>query len=135
ERRGYRGPHAGVFSDFISVDFPSSSAAVADSVASDSPKPEGFLVHLAGHVLLFERRTAPDFNTSVGMRLLTIAIVVEALRLVAVKGLTRRFASPRPVRPMADTANPSVGRRRPKNSDIAVLIYVIHVYQAKSIGG
>jgi len=33
------------------------------------------------------------------MRLLTIAIVAEALRLVAVKGLTRRFA----------TANPSIG--------------------------
>ena len=33
------------------------------------------------------------------MRLLTIAIVVKALRLVAVKELTRRFA----------TANPSVG--------------------------
>src|SRR2546423_15330833 len=67
--------------------FSSSSVAVADSLSPDSPKPEGFLVHLAGHILLFERRRAPDFDASVGMRLLAVAIVVEAIRLVAVKGL------------------------------------------------
>src|SRR5437764_11778290 len=73
--------------DFIFPAFPSSSAAVADSVSPDPPKPEGFLVHLAGHILLFDKRPAPDFNASVGMRLLAVAIVVEALRLVAIKGL------------------------------------------------
>src|SRR5437764_11114200 len=74
--------------DFIFPAFPSSSAAVADSVSPDPPKPEGFLVHLAGHVLLFDKRPAPDFNASVGMPLLAIAIVVEAIRLVAVKTLS-----------------------------------------------
>src|SRR3954452_4658322 len=73
--------------DFSFFASPSSSAAVANSVSPDSPKPKGFLVHLAGHVLLFERRPAPDFNAPVGMRLLAIAILVEALRLVAVKRL------------------------------------------------
>jgi membrane protease YdiL (CAAX protease family) len=60
---------------------------VADSVSPDSPKPEGFLVHLAGHVLLFDKRPASEFNASAGVRLLAIAIGVEALRLVAVKRL------------------------------------------------
>jgi hypothetical protein len=54
---------------------------VADSVSPESPKREGFLVHLAGHVLIFDKKPAPDFNASAGMRLLAIAIVVEALRL------------------------------------------------------
>src|SRR5205085_4499493 len=58
-------------------------AAVADSVSPDSPRPEGFLVHLAGHVLLFNQRPATYFNASTGLRLLAIAIVLEALRLVA----------------------------------------------------
>src|SRR5256885_13051502 len=71
------------FQRFSFLAFPSSSAAVADSVSPDYPKPEGFLVHLAGHVLLFERRPTPDFNAPFGMRLLAIAIGVEALRLVA----------------------------------------------------
>jgi membrane protease YdiL (CAAX protease family) len=60
---------------------------VADSVSPDSPKPEGFLVHLAGHVLLFDKRPAPEYDASAGVRLLAIAIVAEAIRLVAVKGL------------------------------------------------
>jgi membrane protease YdiL (CAAX protease family) len=50
-------------------------------------KSEGFLVHLRGHVLLFDQRSAPAYDGSVGMRLLGIAIVMEALRLAAVKGL------------------------------------------------
>src|SRR5204862_3551671 len=41
------------------------------------------LVHLAVHVLLFERSPSQDFDASAGVRLLAIAIVVEALRLVA----------------------------------------------------
>jgi membrane protease YdiL (CAAX protease family) len=87
ERRGYSGPTPGVFGDFISPAFPPSSEVVADSVSPGSPKPEGFLVHLAGHVLLFDKRPAPDFNALTGMRLLAVAIVVEAIRFAAVKGL------------------------------------------------
>src|SRR5205085_5129475 len=97
ERRGYRAQRRRI-QRFHFPSFPPSSAAMADSVSLDSPKPEGFLVHLAGHVLLFDKRPAPDFNASAGMRLLAIAIVVEALRLVAVKELTRRFATANPVR-------------------------------------
>ena len=76
-----------VFQCFRVSAFPSSSAAVADSVSSSSPKPEGFLVHLAGHVLLFDRKPAPDHHASAGVRLLAIALVVEAVRLVAIKRL------------------------------------------------
>ena len=60
---------------------------MADSVSPDNPKPEGFLVHLAEHVLLFDKRPAPDFNAPAGMPLLAIAIVVEALRLGRRKGI------------------------------------------------
>src|SRR6266446_7610004 len=60
---------------------------MANSVSPDSPKPEGFLVHLAGHVLIFDRRPAPAYDESTGMRLLLLAIGIEALRLAAVKGL------------------------------------------------
>src|SRR5205807_6811950 len=58
--------------DLVLRTFPSSSAAVGVFVSPDSAKPKGFLVHLAGHVLLFERRPAPDFNASTGMRLLAV---------------------------------------------------------------
>ena len=58
-----------------------------ESVSPNSPKPQGFLVHLAGHILLFDKKPAPDYNALGGMRLLAIAILVEALRLVAVKQL------------------------------------------------
>jgi uncharacterized protein len=60
---------------------------MANSVSSGSPKSEGFLVHLRGHVLLFDQRSAPAYAGSVGMRLLVIAIVMEAFRLAIVKGL------------------------------------------------
>ena len=60
---------------------------MANSVSQDSPRSDGFLVHLRGHVLLFDQRPAPAYDASVGLRLLTIAIVVEALRLAIVKGL------------------------------------------------
>jgi membrane protease YdiL (CAAX protease family) len=60
---------------------------MADSVSPDSPRSEGFLVHLRGHVLLFDQRSAPAYDGSVGLRLLAIAIVMEALRLAVVKGL------------------------------------------------
>ena len=52
-----------------------------------SPKSDGFLVHLRGHVLLFDQRSAPAYDGSAGMLLLGIAIVMEILRLAAVKGL------------------------------------------------
>lgn len=55
--------------------------------SSVSPKSDGFLVHLRGHVLLFDQRSAPASDASVGMRLLGVAIVMEALRVAAVKGL------------------------------------------------
>src|SRR5947207_1270975 len=45
---------------------------MADSVSPDYRKPKGFLVHLAGHILLFDKRPAPDYNASAGMRLLAI---------------------------------------------------------------
>ena len=60
---------------------------MANSVSSGSPKSEGFLVHLRGHVLLFDQRPVPAYNGSVGLRLLAIAIVIEAFRLAIVKGV------------------------------------------------
>jgi len=60
---------------------------MANSVSSGSPKSEGFLVHLRGHVLLFDQRPAPAYDGSVGLRLLAIAIVMEAFRLAIVRGL------------------------------------------------
>jgi membrane protease YdiL (CAAX protease family) len=53
--------------------------------SSVSPKSEGFLVHLRGHVLLFDQRSAPACDGSAGIRLLLIAIGIEALRLVAIR--------------------------------------------------
>ena len=60
---------------------------MANSGSPDSPKSDGFLVHLRGHVLLFDQRSAPAYDASAGIRLLAIAIVVEAFRLAIVKGL------------------------------------------------
>ena len=60
---------------------------MADPVSPDSYNSGGLLLHLRGHVLLFDKRPAPDFDAPAGMRLVAIAIVVEALRLVALKGL------------------------------------------------
>ena len=60
---------------------------MANSGSPDSQKSEGFLVHLRGHVLLFDPRPAPAYNGSVGIRLLAIAIVTEAFRLAIVKAL------------------------------------------------
>jgi membrane protease YdiL (CAAX protease family) len=61
--------------------------AMAISVSPDSPKAEGLEAHLRGHVLLFDRRSAPAWDGSVGLRLFGIALVMEALRLASVKGL------------------------------------------------
>jgi uncharacterized protein len=59
---------------------------MANSVSSGSPKSDGFLVHLRGHVLLFDQRPTPAYDGSVGIRLLASAIVMEAFRLAIVKG-------------------------------------------------
>ena len=55
--------------------------------SSVSSKSSGLLLHLRGHVLLFDQRASPDYNASIGIRLLGMAIVLEALRLVAVRWL------------------------------------------------
>jgi membrane protease YdiL (CAAX protease family) len=55
--------------------------------SSVSSKSSGLLLHLRGHVLLFDERSSPDYNASTGMRLLGIALVVEALRLVVIPWL------------------------------------------------
>jgi len=47
----------------------------------------GLSVHLRGHVLLFDKRFAPVYDASTAARLLLIAVVIEAFRLVAVKWL------------------------------------------------
>jgi len=41
------------------------------------PEPRGLIVHLQGHVLLFEHRPAPQFEASAGLRLLIVAVVLE----------------------------------------------------------
>ncbi|MEY2521429.1 MAG: protease family protein [Verrucomicrobiota bacterium] len=60
---------------------------MANSISPDSPKPEGFLVHLAGHVLIFDRKESPGYDESTGMRLLLVAIGIEALRRLAIRWL------------------------------------------------
>jgi membrane protease YdiL (CAAX protease family) len=50
----------------------------------------GFFVHLRGHVLLFDRKPAPGFPAGAGLRLLIIAVVLEAFRLGLVRSLYPR---------------------------------------------
>ena len=45
----------------------------------------GLSVHLRGHFLLFDKRSAPHYDASTGASLLLIAVGVEILRLVAVR--------------------------------------------------
>ncbi|PZR75270.1 MAG: hypothetical protein DLM73_05795 [Chthoniobacterales bacterium] len=57
---------------------------------SDSSVPSrggGVLLHLRGHVLLFDPKAAPAYDASAGSRLLLIAVALEALRLLAVRWL------------------------------------------------
>ena len=57
---------------------------------SDTPVPRrwgGLSVHARGHVLLFDKRSASQYDASTGARLLFIAFVVEAFRLVVVRWL------------------------------------------------
>ena len=49
------------------------------------PKPEGLIVHLQGHVLLFEQKPGPQFEASAGLRLLFVAVILEAVRLGVVR--------------------------------------------------
>jgi membrane protease YdiL (CAAX protease family) len=55
--------------------------------SSVSPESSGLLVHLRGHVLLFDQKASPEYDAQTGMRLLGIAVVVEAFRLIAVAWL------------------------------------------------
>ena len=55
---------------------------------SDASAPRsGVSVHWRGHFLLFEKRSEPRYDGSIGARLLLIAVVVEAFRLVVVRWL------------------------------------------------
>jgi membrane protease YdiL (CAAX protease family) len=51
------------------------------------PRLRGLLVHLQGHVLLFGQKPAPQYEVSAGIRLLFIVVVLEAVRLGAVRWL------------------------------------------------
>jgi membrane protease YdiL (CAAX protease family) len=55
---------------------------------SDTPVPRrwgGLGIHVRGHVFLFDKRSACHWDAAAGVRLLLIAVAVEALRLVAVR--------------------------------------------------
>jgi CAAX protease family protein len=55
---------------------------------SHSPVPSRLrrlLVHLQGHALLFDRKPEPQHDASTGARLLCIVVVLEAIRLGAIK--------------------------------------------------
>jgi len=41
----------------------------------------GLLTHLRGHVLLFDRKPGPNYGPAAGIRLLFVAVALEALRL------------------------------------------------------
>ena len=60
---------------------------MAKSETSVPRKRGGLSVHVRGHFLLFDKRSARLYDTSTGVRLLLIAVVVEALRLVVVRWL------------------------------------------------
>jgi membrane protease YdiL (CAAX protease family) len=50
-----------------------------------SPTAAGWLAHLRGHVLLFDRKPAFGYEPGAGRRLLILAVALEALRLGVVK--------------------------------------------------
>lgn len=60
---------------------------MAKSDASVRRRWGGLGVHARGHFLLFDKRSASVHDASTGTRLLWIAVVVEAFRLVAIKWL------------------------------------------------
>ncbi len=59
---------------------------MAEPDSPASPGPHGLIVHLQGHVLLFEQKPAPQFEASAGLRLLFAAVILEAVRLGVVRG-------------------------------------------------
>ena len=59
--------------------------AMTKSDPSVRRKWSGLSIHARGHVLLFDKRSASPYDASVGTRLLLIAVVVEAFRLVVIR--------------------------------------------------
>ena len=55
---------------------------MAESDSPASSPPEGLIVHLQGHVLLFDQKPAPPYEASAGLRLLFVAVVLEATEVV-----------------------------------------------------
>lgn len=49
------------------------------------PRPRGLLVHVRGHVLLFDQKAASHYEASAGTRLLFFVVVLEAVRLGGVR--------------------------------------------------
>ncbi len=60
---------------------------MAKSNTSVPRKWSGLSVHVRGHFLLFDKRSASRWDVATGARLLLIALAVEAIRLVAVRSL------------------------------------------------
>lgn len=58
---------------------------MSDSTSQAFPEPQGLIVHLQGHVLLFEQKPAPEYDASIGLRLVFIAVILEAVRLGVVR--------------------------------------------------
>jgi membrane protease YdiL (CAAX protease family) len=58
---------------------------MAEPDSPASPEPRGLIVHLQGHVLLFEQKFVPQFEAAAGLRLLVFAVIVEAARIGLVK--------------------------------------------------
>ena len=56
-----------------------------DSLAH--PRSRRFLVHLQGHILLFDHKAAPGYEASAGLRLIIAAVALEAVRLGLVRWL------------------------------------------------
>ena len=56
-------------------------------MANTSTRWRALLVHLQGHVLLFDAKPLPPFDASAGTRLLWLVVVLEAFRLLATKWL------------------------------------------------
>jgi uncharacterized protein len=58
---------------------------MAEPDSSTSSKSQGLIVHLQGHVLLFEQKPGSQHDASAGLRLLFVAVVLEAVRLGVVR--------------------------------------------------
>src|ERR1044072_5837200 len=62
-------------------------AMLKSDISSAPGRWSGLSVHLRGHVLLFDARPAHYWEPGTGVRLLLIAIAIEALRLMAIRSL------------------------------------------------